>query len=477
MFFYAPACALLNTSALAWDQYAMAGNSPVFYPQTLLFYPLALQTESVPGPEHRSGADSLYKFTAKYNSGDAAQNANGALQGFSIRRKNWEENPVGDLKLNLSVIENWVQLSVRQSQSVYAADPDYLGTLANKNKNLNLPGKERFLLREGAEGNAGIQRIDFKLFDSGFLAMSAFAFHSDVDLYYESLASLKAKDEFAIPNRSSDASGVKVRLGSASLTTTYTNATLLRGANSPTETRIDQTLAFDLADFRKRFGDALPGMIWELSPTSIYVSLFNKETSYKTALEGPPDRTTGLSSGANWAWKGGSANVNYWNYSLDSQRIGEASYDSAGRGVDASVGGFAGAAGFYAGLSYRRSDDLAPLSRAVEKGYDVYASAYYKPQRLPDLVIDGNIGRYGYNSVAYAVMSGGTYWSVTFGLDFSKYLSNFADAKPPAAAKSVPGGAPSLKMFYRFYSETDYGLIGGTPGDSHFVGMMFRAAH
>jgi hypothetical protein len=328
-----------------------------------------------------------------------------------------------------------------------------------------------------------LQRIDVKIIDSSFVGVSAFTFHNDVDPYYESLASLKSKDEFAISNRSSEAGGVKVRLGALSLTTTYTNSIMLSapapatmsGAGSPTETQQDQMLAIDLTDVRKRSGDAPPSVIWALAPSSIYVKLYGKQTSYATAAEGPPDRTTGVTSGAYWGWNGGNASVSYWRYYLDSQRTGDASYDSAGRGIDANFGAYAGAIGFYAGLSYRRSDDLAPISKAVDQSYDAYASAIYKPEHFPDILVEGSFGNSGYNSLVYGVTSDSAYRSGTLGLDFSKYLWTGAVPNAKVAVKGAAGGVPNLRLFYRYQVETDHGIVGATPGDSHFVGMTFRA--
>jgi hypothetical protein len=184
---------------------------------------------------------------------------------------------------------------------------------------------------------------------------------------------------------------------------------------------------------------------------------------------------TGMSTGAYWTWDYGSANVSYWSYALDSRRVGAASYDSAGRGLDASIGFYRGPITIYAGFSSRRMDDLAPLSLAADRGYDGYLSLTYKPAHLPDVIIDGGVGRYAYNSQVYSLVSNMSYWSATLAFEFAKFVWD----TPVAAQKGAPQLSKppaSLRLFYRYYNEADQGIAGATPGDSHLLGMMFRTA-
>jgi hypothetical protein len=419
----------------------------------------------------QTSENSLYKLGAKFNAIDEAQPKSGALQGLSLPRKNWEQNNVEDLRLNFSTFGDWLQLSVREAQSQYSADQNYLRMLASRNNNKNSPGKERFLGLNGVEGTAALQRLDAKLFSSDLIGVSTFAFRSAVDPNYESLASTKAKDEFATSNRVSDAGGAKIRLASVSITTSYTNSNRMVGIATPTESRQDQTIALDLVDLRNRIGDPLPVMFWAVAPSGIYAGTFVKETSYKTIAEGPPDRTTGITAGAYWTWDYGNANLSYWNYALDSRRVGVASYDSAGRGLDASVGFYKGPVAFYAGLSYRHMDDLSPVSLAFDRTYDVYLSLTYRPAYLPDVIVDGGLGRYAYDSRIYGIASNTNYWTATLALEFAKFLWNAPVSK---ATPKSPAKSPSLKLFYRYYNEADYGIVGATPGDSHLFGLMFR---
>jgi hypothetical protein len=468
---------LISTSASGADASAFHGLIPDFYSQSSQVYPQALQleTQSSPTDGANQSRDPPYKFIAKFNSTDVAQQMGGLLQGFSFRLRNWQQNKVEDVNLSFSSREDWVQLSIKQSQTVYAADPNYLLTLASRNKNKSMPGKERFLFQEGAEGSATLQRLDTKIVESNLFGLSAFAFHNDVDPTYESLASDKAKDEFATANRSSDAAGAKFRLGSFSLTASYTSSSRLVGVATPTEAREDYTIGFDLGDFRKRSGELFPPLFWDLAPSTVYAGSFSKETSYKLASQGPPDRTTGYGAGAYWGWNGGSANVSSWTYYLDSNRVGDASYDSAGRGFDASIGGYRGLFGLYGGVSYHHSDDLAPVSRAFDHGYDAYTSFSYKPPRFPDIALEGAFGRYGYDSLIWGVTSDAAYWSATLGFDFGKFLWDSTAVKQQSAtSKSTYNGSRMLKVFYRYYNETDNGIVGATPGDSHLLGIIFR---
>jgi hypothetical protein len=322
------------------------------------------------------------------------------------------------------------------------------------------------------------QAEDVSIIESDFAGLSAFSLRSDFNQYDDLLTSNKVKQELTPSSRSSETGGAKARFGSVSVSTSYTNTGgynywSLAGLGTPTETLRDQTIALDIADFRKRSGEMLPSIAWALAPSSVYLSSFVKETSYQAMAGGPPDRTTGISAGAFWTWNSGNASVNYWNYHLDSGRIGAASYDSAGNGFDATVSTYSSKIGLGAGFSYRQTDNLALLSKAVERGYDAYLSTAYKPRYLPDVVVDGGLGRYEYNSLVFGIDSEATYWSAGLGLDFSKFLSS-SEGKPTV----MKGGnrAPTAKLFYR-YTVTDRGSNGSiTPPSDQFVGMMFRAS-
>jgi hypothetical protein len=289
----------------------------------------------------------------------------------------------------------------------------------------------------------------------------------------------------------------KVSFGPLSITTSYMNSNTLIGTAPAVETRQDQTLTLDVASFGKDSG--LPPLFWALSPSAVYVNSFLKEGSHQMLADGLPDRNTGISSGASWTWNGGNVGLSYWNYNLDAHYLG-GTYNSAGHGFDATLGIYADKFGFYAKLSYHHAGDLSyhqaedftPFLRAVDRGYDTYVSMSYKPQHLPDIVVDGGIGRYDYNS--FGTVSDGMYRTATVGFDFSKFIWTQVETKPgvptgnivglpsasPVEARSLASGGgifsglPTAKLVYRYSNQTDrsYGFV--TTGGSHFWGMIFR---
>jgi hypothetical protein len=261
----------------------------------------------------------------------------------------------------------------------------------------------------------------------------------------------------------------KVHFGLLSVTTSHTNSRTLFGAGPPTESRQDQTIALDLIGLGNQAGGTLPSVIWGLSPSAVYVNSFVKETPYQTISSEGTNQTTGVSAGASWGWNGGNANVDYWNYSLDSRPLGQP-YNSTGRGFDAGIGTYVNAIGFYAGFSYYDAEELASVSNAVTRGQDAYVSVSYKPQYLPDIVVGGGIGRYEYNNFVYGIADDATHWGATLEFDFSKFLWSSLETKPKLSTKS-----PTAKLFYK-YSQTDHSTVAATPASSQFLGALFRAA-
>jgi len=430
--------------------------------------------------------DPRFKFGLQTSDTDIVREANSNSQDFSFfPRRNWEANRVQDVKMNFGMLDDRLQLTMKQSHSFYAADRDYLLQLASKNKNSSNPGRERFLAANGSEGDADLQRVDAKLYRSDFLELATFASRRDVDAYYESFASTKAKDEFSVSNRSSREGGAKLRVGSMSITSSYANSEYVVGVGTPTQVRQEHMIGFDFTDFRRRTGDALPAAVWSVAPSSVFMSVFTKANHFETAAEGPPDQTTGISAGAAWARDSDYANVSYWRYGVDSRRTDAASYDSAGRGLDVTFGTFWRSLGFDGGLSHRRFDDLAPYSRSIESSYDAYLSTSYKLYRLPDLSLTGALGRYEYQSLVGGSAMQDAYWSATVALDFSKYLSpsrgsagiaRMADGDRPGFNRTIKGpyaGTPTLKLLYRYLNDTNQGFVDVKSGGSHLFGVLF----
>jgi hypothetical protein len=320
----------------------------------------------------------------------------------------------------------------------------------------------------------GAQVEGVKIIESDFAELSGFSSRGDESRYPLYASNRSRQELFMSPNPSNDSGGAKVRFGSLWVSTRYENTpndgnTNTFGLGIPTQTRQDQTIGFDLTPFSKS-GDSI---IWALAPSAIYVSSSTSET-YQTLAGSSTDRTTGLTAGATWARTNGSASLSYWNYYSDS-RIGQASYDAAGRGVDFNIGAYAGTIGFYTGLSYRQTEDLSLFTRSVNQGYDAYVSLSYKPRYLPDVVVDGAVGRYDYNGLAFGTTSDGTYWSGTLGFDFSKFLWSPVP-NPKLSTKDINSGLPSVKLFYQYYNETSHTGVWTTPRTNQFIGAMFRAS-
>src|SRR5262245_48536778 len=87
-----------------------------------------------------------------------------------------------------------------------------------------------------------------------------------------------------------DKESKKLRFGSLSINTSFTNTKI--SLQSFGETQQDQTIAFDLTDFREKTLNALPSVITALSPSSIYVNTFAKDTPYQSFTEISPSRAS-----------------------------------------------------------------------------------------------------------------------------------------------------------------------------------------
>ena len=291
------------------------------------------------------------------------------------------------------------------------------------------------------------------------------------------MSMLKFDDKFKAVVDTAKASK-KTSLGSLSVTTSYTNSNTRAGIGPAAEGRQDLAIAFDLADFRKGAGEMLPSAVWA---TSFVKQAFSYATPMTSLVDGPPDRTTGTSAGATWAWSGGKAEVSYWNYHFNSLHLGNA-YDSVGQGFDASISGYADPVGFFTKLSYHQGGDLsfsqaedpwASLYRSDGRGSDAYLSVFYKPRYLPDIVVDGSYGRYQYNNSGFA--GDGQYWTAAIGFDFSKFLWRPVKIKSSVSKEGILAGSPSAKLVYRYTNQTNDSFGITTSNGSQFLGMILRA--
>src|SRR5258708_23056086 len=84
----------------------------------------------------------------------------------------------------------------------------------------------------------------------------------------------------------------------------------------------------------------------------------------------------------------------------------------------------------------------------------------YKPQHLPDVVVDGGIGRYDYNS--FGAVSDGMYWTATGGLDFSKFIWTPVETKPGVPTGNI-FGLPSASPVEARSLASWAGIFSGLP--------------
>jgi hypothetical protein len=261
-----------------------------------------------------------------------------------------------------------------------------------------------------------------------------------------------------------DKESKKLRFGSLSVITSFTNTKI--SFKSSSEAHQDQTIAFDLTDFREKTMNTLPSAISALSPSSVYVNTFVKDTPYQSFTEISPPRTHGIGAGASWWWNGGNASVSYFNYSSNSSIDGQL-YKSTGGGATANISASAGPIGFYAEVKYCYSEDFTAFSSFLNRGYDTSVSASYNQRYLPDILLEGGFGRHEYNSVGWT--SGTSYWGATLGFDVSKYMW-----RPVEAQSKLSPRLPTARLLYKYLSYTDHSVAGAAPIGSQFVGLMFR---
>jgi hypothetical protein len=414
---------------------------------------------------------------------DVARGVNAQVSELSfLQPKNWERNQVDDLKLKLSTFNDILQFTIRESGSAYFADVSYLLDLARKNRDKNSPGPQRFLQVPG-EGHAGLQRVDVKLFDSTSLTVTAFGFRKEVDRSYMSFASVKAKDEFATPDQTGETTGVKIRLGVISLTSSYGNYE--RTSDAARIARQDHTLTWDTSNLRHQLPSIGLEVISPFVPTSLSITRFESQTPVATGQQRGFERTSGYATNATWKWDAGYGNASYWDYRLEGAGTDVRGYGFAGRGFDAGVGMYGTALEVYSGISHYRSDELSPLWYSITSGFDAYGVVTYKLAALPDLSLNGSVGQYDYKAMVSTAFSSGSYWSATVSLNFSKWLQPFDGSKAAASAaenagayatpasrfnlKSPLSDKPSLKLFYRYATESGQEMAGGHWSDSHLI--------
>lgn len=406
---------------------------------------------------------------------------------YFLRRENWERYQLGDLKATLSTIDDRLKITLREAHSLYMADAEIL-----RRKDIDPRTKRgRFFGAFGAQGHGHHQRIDFTPIKSSLIEAGGFAYHTDLDKDFIRYRSAGAKkDVFDGFDRTTLKSGGKLRFASVTFTTARSESERISGARNPKIVSEETGVSVDLTDLGTRLGGLATSAIWRLLPATVYAERSNVHTVFKKVRDEPPDHTEVVSLGASWTWTNGYANFDFYEYYLDSRRVGDANYDSAGRGLGLYGGLWGDTWTLDGGFFFLRADDRAPHLRAKYSEYDVYLSGTYKPNFLPDISVDGSIGTYDYNGTAFNTFSSGTYWSGTVVLDFSKFFwrppplrvatriaGQERETRTSFAMKGPYSNLPSLKVFYRIKGDTNEGDIGPlTPRhrNDHVVAAVFR---
>ena len=446
-------------------------------------HPLYGASQTVEKQQDAKGGASPATFAAKVeykNFGVGQAKLNGGFLGFPLPGQRWELNDVKELRMEVSSKDDWVKFSIRESKSSYQANPTYLFNVAGRNpfgdyvNDKTAQSKVRFLFNNQPIGVAGTERIDVKVIDSELFKFSGFAFHSQTgDAFYSDATRRNPNDDFSVANRQSVGFGEKIAVGPISLTSKFKRIERVIGANAPTERSQDHTISLDLEDARRRLG-VQNTVLSTLAPSSVYGGIFSKTTIFKTFTEGPPDQTKGVSAGAHWGWNNGALDVSYFKYFLNSHRTGDQNYDSAGRGINASLSAWTDRLVISAGLSLTQSDYLPANASNVSRFVNAYASSTFKLDTVPDVFVDVAGWRSDYldQSGRYEKTS----WSSSIGLDLSKYLPLLSRGEHATPASSPNFSSASLRTMYRYQSGMDYFMPGQGSPTGHFFGLSFRTA-
>jgi hypothetical protein len=430
--------------------------------------------------ERGDPARSLFSGKAElktYSLGTATSNS--AYLGFALPGQLIEFNEVKDLKLEFSTRDERVKVSLRDSESTYQAHSAYLFGIAGPNPFGAFLGdklsqeKSRFLFNNQPIGMARSEKIDVKVIDGELLKLTGFAFHTQTgDAYYSDQARRNPNDDFAVSNRWSRGFGQKVVIGPVCLTSKFRRTERIFGMNAPSERSLDHTLLVDLEDVWRRIRVS-GSFLSSLAPSNVYAGVFNKSTIFRSLTDGVPDETKGTTAGAHWGSTYGSFDINYFRYFLDSRRLGDQNYDSAGRGASASLSSWTDRFVVSGGLSLTQTDFLPATARNQNRFLNAYATATVKLDELPDVFVDFTGYRYQY--VDQYGHAGSTSWSSSFGLELSKYLGVLAREGKGAASTLNFAGA-SLRTLYRYQTGMDYVLPGQGGPRGHFIGLSFHTA-
>src|SRR5262249_11035201 len=121
----------LRLRSAAWFSLVLACPAPVFaadlfspeVPGPFSFpsgiYPDRFASQGRPLWAEHSLTDTLngpqYKFGLQTSDTDIVREANSNSPDFSFPRRNWEANRVQDVKMNFGMLDDWLQLTMKQS--------------------------------------------------------------------------------------------------------------------------------------------------------------------------------------------------------------------------------------------------------------------------------------------------------------------------------------------------------------------------
>ena len=461
---------LTNASALDGDPSAFPAFTPEFYPQSLQFYPRALQadTQSAPAGANDQNTESFYKFSVKFNSVDVAQQVNGVLQGFSVPRRNWEQNNVEDLNLNFMFPYREVGIQPElisssapaprpgMSDVVKEQHPEPPGLTVTKradwqdqpveDKELKYSapgGAVRLSVREASSGGllgtslasfglgstdwptntmAKSQKVDWAIVDLSSFGLTVFGYQNEVGSGFKPFG--ETKNEFAAAATRTMKAGGQVRLGafsfgyahSCTAKTVDSNANFFTTPDSNAnffaaqDANANSCAAQNEASVALALPQLLPGL--EGSVSNLLPNLWATVSDKQTLLTGSEtaavtNDTVSTSFGGTWNWNNTYATLGYWNYSSGNNPGLGATW--SGRGFDANLGMYRASFGIYVGLSYGQSEDAAVSWQSAGALYNSYVTVSYNPDKLPAISVTAAAGNYNYNAIAYNVTSSDLY--------------------------------------------------------------------
>jgi hypothetical protein len=354
-----------------------------------------------------------------------------------------EVNRVRDATVTLGLLGERIRLTSRLASSTYGRS-DFqrkrpTRRLDDDDDDDDDEGRERFQNRSGADGSARLHRLDASVWRAGDTELTLFGEYGEVGRYFESLA-LADDDPFAIPNRERTSFGVILQRSPLELAFAHISSREASSEADGTEVQYEVGASVDLDEM----SESLLGLdtsypLWVLAPSSLWVTSAQGRVEANSGGDEPDDAVRDLSAGLAWNGDHHYVDASYWQSMYDDQATYGEQYDWVGRGGDLSFGVFGLWWGLDLSLTADSAEDLAPSSRTSEYGYEGAVTLWLRPEKLPGISIDLNVGRLDVDYQAYGSSSTTDNWGIETIADLSKYLWG-----------ERPGSSPRLKLLYRF---------------------------